>query len=188
MSPAAAGRWSPTSERRYALAEPSSAASSAAYSRRTCPHRRHTNTASGHDDDPGDDPRERLDHPFDLQPAITEHVPDRRQADAPDERAHQRVHRESPERHRRNAGRQAHEGPDEGDEPPIPGHGLAVALEPIVGPVDLVRSDQEVPAEAVDRGPAARVAPPRRRARSRSASPPSPRTRPRPARTLAPHP
>ena len=68
-----------------------------------------------------------------------------------------RIDREAAEPHRGDPGRQADERPDEGHQAAVEHHRLAVAFEPGVRTIDLMRSDQEVPAEPVDDGSATQV-------------------------------
>ena len=77
------------------------------------------------------------------------------EAEAPGDHAEQREQGEALQVHAGDAGGEAHEGPDEGDQAAEEYDGLAPAFEPSVRPVHLVGAQQEVSAPPVDRRAAA---------------------------------
>ena len=72
------------------------------------------------------------------------------QGERPRQASQHRVEGEAPEGHPDHPGRQRDEGADHREEPGEEDRRIPVALEPVVGLVDLVRADQQVAPEPVD--------------------------------------
>src|SRR3954452_17892457 len=85
----------------------------------------------------------------DLLPSRSELHPDEDEQDRPDERTRGRVGDEAPEWHPGDAGRKADEGPHDRQQPAEEHGGIAVSIEEVLGDLDLVRADQQVPSVAL---------------------------------------
>ena len=119
------------------------------------PIRHQTNSRTASDHDHRDEQVERLERLADLLPVRAEHGARIDEQRRPDEGARGRIDDERPDRHARDAGREADERPDDGQQPPDEHGGRAVAREERIGQLDLVRPDEQVlPVPLEERPPA----------------------------------
>ncbi len=142
------------------------AASSAAYSARTFVHRRRTYQATAATQRPAMAHENGCRAFSTVSQRSPSWYPSQARANVHGRHPSTRVEREAPERHAYDARRQRDERADHRQQRGEEDGRVAVAFEPVVSLVDLVRADQQVATEPVDE----RAAPRRRRSSTRSTS------------------